>query len=355
MVRDPLWSTLKSILNASKFQAFLEGVHVDISAGEKLFLKVESVQRITELATPFEFYFRTQINCDGQLHVGYGTGDIKLLALQKSVSESVERAIFKHTKERNGGPTNTNGWAAHVSVDQAKRNAIEELLERDAVLVHWLIQRSMKIITSETYPTWLSRFLEKMLPTQPRFNAAQMLISDLGYIPTVTVLLLDADGHAVVSHATHELLDIAIAKALTETTRIAKIASTNKFIHSSSALIHHSHSKESTLGIYPEDHAMVYAHHLRFPKWIAGEMINWRHAQKTWMQKHKEFLKNPIDFEFHQVATSPLVVGYCTSPKVQNLFFGPTNLAHDEGLINIDRILSAGGGGEINQLPHFIA
>ena len=77
---------------------------------------------------------------------GYGEANSKLLAVQKSIAEGVERIIFKALRETPGGTLTSNGWAAHI--DDGCESAISELIERDAVLTHWLCKKPMTEVES---------------------------------------------------------------------------------------------------------------------------------------------------------------------------------------------------------------
>jgi len=352
-VNESLQTILKAILNAAKFKGFLTGAHVSLPDGRKIFVKIQNTEKVADVPSPFKFSFLTTISGGGHTGTGYGSANNKLLAVEKSIAEALERIIFKNLKNTPYGTQNTNGWATHVSAEAAKQNALEELLERDAVLVHWFQQEPMTVTNDLSYPPWLSRWINHTDRQTFGFDSLKILCSTMGHLPTITIVMMDEFGHAVMSHATGRDLALTVCKALTETHRIAQIASTNKFMESSRFLAIGKKSCEVTIS--PEDHAMVYAHHLKFPKWIFGDQRNWQDCEKIWNAKYRNFWKHPIDFKFHQVVSSPLVVGYCTSPKVQNLFFGSTLIAEVDGLINFERLFSGGGRRELNTLPHFVA
>lgn len=135
------------------------------------------------------------------MHVGYehGEAENELVSIQKSIAEAVERVNFKVLKPTSFGTPNSNGWAAHLTPEKTRASALKELLERDAVVVHWLTQTPMREIAPESFPSWLSKWAKTELVQGARYNRLRLLISDRGYVPTVTVLLQDSKGFAILS------------------------------------------------------------------------------------------------------------------------------------------------------------
>jgi hypothetical protein len=274
------------------------------------------------------------------------------LALQKSIAEGVERAIYKALKGTPHGTANSNGWAAHLTPEKAKRSGLEELLERDAVLVHWFCRKPMTEIEPKSCPPWLIRWLNSELSLGTRFKRLRVLVSDQGYLPTITTVLLDSNGFAVMSHATSKSMDQALQKALAETCRIAQIALEGHYLQSSLNLV--TTPCPDDVRISPEDHAMVYAYHQRFPEWIFDTTKTWNQANKDWAEAYGAFDETVLGIEFHQIVSGPLVVGYCSSDKIQNLFFGRTDEASGRGLLNVRRLTGVGSDGEYYPMPHCV-
>lgn len=68
---------------------------------------------------------------------GFGGDYGNLNAQKKAVFELIERTVFRFKAKDS---TTSSGWAAHSSIEQAKKNAQFELIERDAILCSWLLK-----------------------------------------------------------------------------------------------------------------------------------------------------------------------------------------------------------------------
>lgn len=95
---------------------------------------------------------------------GFGTDHDYLLAIEKAYSEFVERKTFQELNRIFGQFKTSNGFAAHVDRKQAKQSSINELIERDALLLTW---------HSQTAPYWLTEDEAKsaMLPENLEINS----------------------------------------------------------------------------------------------------------------------------------------------------------------------------------------
>lgn len=307
-----LLSEFFAIARSGRFTAYAQGVPVRLPTGETVTIKIErttkSVRPVGLRFSPFAFM--TEVSAGEFRGIGFGEASTQLVALQKSIAEGAERAIYKALKGTPYGSTNSNGWAAHIDRARATESAIDELVERDAVLVHWLRKIPMNEISSDTWPTWLTQWTKSELRLSPRFNQLRVLVSSHGYKPTVTTVLMDGQGYAVLSHATASTIDQALVKALAETCRIAQIAMEGAHVESSKALT----STESSVGaISPEDHAMFYAFHELLPSWLFGEPVEWKKAQTRWTQAQQQFMEatvKKLDPKFHQITHGPLVAAF---------------------------------------------
>lgn len=98
-------------------------------------------------------HIRVTYEIDRQRRVrGFGSGLEKQEALQKAVSELVERAVFSDFAAGSLA-TSSNGFACHHIAEISRQNAICELIERDVVMSNWLLRIS---------PFWLKK--EQWLP-----------------------------------------------------------------------------------------------------------------------------------------------------------------------------------------------
>lgn len=344
-------SELLAITQSKKFTAYTEGVPVTLPSGESFLIKIQRTRRsIRPMGLRFsEYAFITDVTAGVLRATGFGEASTQVLAFQKSIAEGVERVMYRAMKSTLTSQ-NSNGWAAHLNQKKAYGAALDELLERDAVLVHWLCQKPMTEVSRSTWPKWLADWVTNELALAPRFGCLRVLVSTLGYVPTVTTILLDKEGYAVLSHATGETVAEGLRKALSETCRIAQIAIEGTFTQSSQRL-----ENETFAGTtYPEDHAVFYAVHRKLPSWIFGPSLGWKSVEANWAKARKDFDISFLQVDFVQITTGPLVVGYCKSPKVQNLFFGPSSRAEKSGLINIDRIKEVKHEGPLNLMPHWV-
>lgn len=345
-----------AITNSSRFTAYTQGVSVCLPTGVTINVKIEKTTKsLRPVGLRFSaFAFMTEVSAGDFRGFGFGEAPTKLVAFQKSIAEGVERALYKSLKGTPFGTLNSNGWAAHIDKERAFKSAVDELVERDAILVHWLSKTPMAEIKPATWPTWLTQWTQTELRLSPTFNQLRVLVSSMGYKPTITTVLMSGDAHAVLSHATAPSIEQALCKALAETCRIAQIAMEGTHTTSSAALATENESNET---ISPEDHAMYYALHEPLPHWIFGESINWVVARAQWMFGHKMFISSTVstlDTKFYQITDGPLVVGYATSDLIQNLYFGRTQDAQARGLINVRRIEEVRHNEGLNLMPHCV-
>lgn len=146
---------------APLFSAFLKGVDVALPTGEMIRLRIESVRPAldTKLFQFFAHAYIAEMRAPGFTEFGYAEATHPLIAIQKSISEAVERCLFRALKGSQYGTTTSNGWAAHVTCEKAEHAALLELLERDAVLIHALREIPFLEIKHDTLPSWLQNFL----------------------------------------------------------------------------------------------------------------------------------------------------------------------------------------------------
>ena len=280
---------------------------------------------------------------NGVYAYGFGEHDLELLALQKSIAEGVERCVFKILKETRPEFKNSNGWAAHLTKSKAQASARSELLERDAALLHWLSQTPMDQIDHASLPATIKSWITEELSLAPRFNRIKILVSRLGFAPIVATFVHDQDGFGFISQATSSDLQHAIEKALTETCRIADF-------YEKGISVPDSKDHPTTA----DGHANYYAFVEKLPTWLFGNTIQWKFTKQLWANKHKKIYSQNIITVCGDYQCGPLHISYCQSSQVQQLFFGPTETALTEGLINIERIKNVCGIRQLCFLPHFV-
>lgn len=85
---------------------------------------------------------------------GFGTDHNYIEAIEKAYSEFVERKTFHELHRIFGQFKTSNGFAAHIDSKSAKPSSVNELIERDSLLLTW---------HSKTAPYWLTEVEAKAL------------------------------------------------------------------------------------------------------------------------------------------------------------------------------------------------
>lgn len=344
-------SEILAVANSRKIAAFVTGSRLSLPNGENIFVRVKNTFRV-QRSPGFRFSkysYVTEVQAGEQIGFGYGEAESQLIAFQKSIVEGVERAIYLTAKTHSFGTSTSNGWSAHINAKLAYKAALEELHERDAVLVHWLCHKPFCEIDPATFSAWLTNWIKEELSLHPIFNRLRILLTTAGNIPVIMTLLQSHDGRALISQSSGSTLEAAIYKALAETCRIGEIANIGRFQKSSKKLMNDEIEEFS-----PEDHAMVYAYHLPVPAWVFGPTKTWQEAAKQWKSEYQIFHSRSSKTNFKTIVDGPIVVGYCESENVQNLFFGRTIDAKSKGLLNLSRLESVRQSGALCLLPHCV-
>ena len=295
----------QSIGAARKFTPFFEGVDVRLPGGAEVKFKIissESSHRQTGYRLA-EHSVLTEVRTSGGVSgYGYGESDLKLLAVQKSISEAVERSVFTTLSKDDPTLLSSSGWAAHFSADRAQKNARDELLERDAVLLHWLTETPCEKLDPSSLPVFLSNWFRDELKLAKRFNRASVLLTHLGNIPSVTVIIHDESGYGFAAHASAISLADGVWKALSEVCRVADYA-TQGFIVGSGGL----HTAD--------DHALYYFRERPFPAWVfSGPEVPFSAANVSWTRRAR--LSPSLEFQYVNYHCGPLVVSRCVSENI---------------------------------------
>jgi hypothetical protein len=337
---NSILETGNAALNCQAFDSVLEASTQEIDGIQRT-LRVTATNRQLR-SEGYRFYrhvFKSRVQLGDFEGVGYGEADSKILAYQKSIAEAVERAVYQNLKAKTQS-NSSNGWAAHIDEQKAKHAASMELMERDAVLVHFMKQQPMVTLDSRTCPTWLKRWLNDEFRLNPDFTIMKILVSHLGFVPSVTAMLLTPDGHGVCSHATSDSLDNAIRSALAETLRIGEI--------SAKRIAQSNHTLKT-----PMDHALHYAHHDQFPMWIVGEQVSFTKANESWNERIRNYKRSPLEFTYLATKIGQLHVVKAKSSQIQDLFFGTVNDLRNTKYLNLNRLNRPLE--KLNQQPHFVA
>jgi hypothetical protein len=343
----PALSEIFNAIRASRsFTPFFSGVDFHLVQGQpRISIKVAACQLVNR-SPGFRFSkysVQTNIRTANGIDVfGYGESDVRLLAVQKSIAEGVERAVFKISKSIFPDMKNSNGWAAHVTNEKARRSARSEIMERDSSLVHWLSQTPMRVLPEQELPRKVRLWQRTELMRAKRFNVLSVLVSSLGSAPIAATFVHDSDGYGFVSQATDSDLNSAIERALAETCRIADHFAKGHMSHLS-----------ADVPKTAEDHAIYYALKEPLPKWLFGSAISWREAESVWESK-LSLLGSGFQFSYDDFSCGSIHVSRCQSSHLQSLYFGPTEMAASQGGINFDRIEAMCGSKQLCMLPHFV-
>lgn len=342
--------SISEILNAvrlsEKFAQLFQGGTLSGVSGSKPRLKVtECARSMRGPGYRFnKFSFVVRVDSDAGPAYGHGESDVEMLAVQKGIAEAIERSAFYHMFEHDPLISTSNGWAAHLSKERAQSSARTELLERDAVLVHWFSQTPMQKVNPAGLPRRLSAWICQELPLAPGFNQIKIFTTSLGEVPVASVLIHDSRSYGFVSHASGHTFESCIDRAVSEACRLADL-------HEKGLL-----EAVSSKGVQtPDDHALYYAETENLPSWFfEGESISFGEANRAWKKKIMNGSRI-TDFQFKDFQCGPLFVAQCTSPLVQGLFFGESLKALNSGKLNLQRIKSLTGVEKIFLQPHCVA
>lgn len=340
--------SMKARWQASSYAEILAGAPIKLPNGvlvqPKISRLVKSVRSVGYRFSPFSFHAEISLDGEEDVFSGFGESNSELLALQKALSEAVERAMIRALKRHVGTrAATTNGWSAHPSEQKSKILARRELLERDAVLSHWLTKTPMLELEPSAVPRWAARWGSRELAQAPRWNRIRILLSTEGFAPTLTTVFQDVDGFAVCSHASGKSFEDALSSALAETCRVAQVAAEfsggeNRFQATASF---------SDAEIRAADHIYQYAHFERLPTWLFGEKV----SAPKWIAPIATV--PPLKWDTYRCGS--LFVSRCSSEDVQDLYFGRTEEAESRGALNAPRLRSVKKFEETNFAPHIVA
>jgi YcaO cyclodehydratase, ATP-ad Mg2+-binding len=337
-------------LNSKYFTPFLKGVEVKLPDGRYVTLKIEERRLLPEKQLfKFQRYtYVTTMSAGDAIEYGCGDADYEILALQKSVAEAVERCLFRKLKGTAYGTRTSNGWAAHVSRKLTAKSAIEELLERDAVLVHALREIPFVEVEADSFPVGLREWADREL-SHTELSRLRLLVSTAGHVPSLSVMFANSEGYGVVAHAVGGSPLSALKRALTEACRLGRSALRGHWYESSASLFS-ERFPEANAG----DHAVAFAYYKPFPVWMFGKKTRWTDLSAAWKGHMDHFKRDPIPFTFTEIIRGPISAGFCTSPDIQSLYFGTNKDAVGRGEINRDR-LNLKTGEMLQNTPHFVA
>lgn len=341
-----LIESINAIMASRRMMQFFDGVEFKLEGREPVKIKIESLAKDSR-SKGFRLTQRSVVtkvcSSNGIEAYGFGEHDIEIVALQKSIAEGVERCVLKLARRAGSDAKNSNGWAAHLTKSKAIASARNELFERDAALLHWLSATSFQEIAPSSWPKPLCSWVQEELSQSSEFNNLRILVSTLGVVPIVITIIQNDKGFGFVSQSGASTLEKAIYKSLDEVCRIADHG------------VARAHDEFSgSIPKNPEAHARYYAFQEKLPSWLFGEGIDFKSANLKWKAKLESNGRGAIRTQETFYKCGPIYVARCSSPDVQDLYFGSTESAVENGWINFDRLKKVCGLNTINLLPHFV-
>ena len=281
---------------------------------------------------------------NGEEIIACGESHSHQIAEAKAVSELIERAALISFGKKFSAET-SNGWAAHPDKDEARVNAICELMERDAVLAQWYCAEPFVMLQGAGLPLDIQEWALADL-AQSEFPRLTVLLSTKGIGPSITCILSNNEGFGICAHATRVTLAESVRSALAEACRGAHSAIRRENWKDTLQL------KAGAPGrIGPGAHALYHAYHEPFPQWMFGPLVNWKEANSVWNTRIAPTLADNSGFEFRVVLNHPLCVGFATHPAAIPLRWGTTDTERLEATEAMKRLNRT----KINKEPHIVS
>lgn len=222
-----------------------------------------------------DFYvYQMSAEVHGQICPGLGVDRSRPLAIIKAIFEYYERLAFMEhgaSKEM----TSTNGMAAHLIKEKALITAQEELMERDAILMHWYSQIPFRAVPAEQ-TLFLNKYKEYLKAKKLK---ALFRKTTLGLKEAHLCFLINERGGFTLGLSSKDVAHDAIEKAFSE-------ALINEFFGQGSL------SSEVMDQDIREGKLISLLHHRYF--WKEKAVI------PSWVLENGEDLKEEVDEKFHQ-------------------------------------------------------
>ena len=307
------------------FTRFFSGVNLESAEFGKARLRITEVS--DSLRSPGYRFSRhslmSKVETDcGVVSFGYGEGPTRMIALQKSIAESVERSVSAIAHRSDQSIITSSGWAAYLTEEGAMDRAKNELLERDALLLHWLGSVPQSPIQSDSLPRPFRQWIATELSRSPRFNKVTFLVSNLGEVPVLSAFIHDDSNFGFFSHSTGNTLERSLSHCLEEACRLADLYQKG-FIRRATG------ASEAHVIFHSEDAPVPQA-------MLSGDSMNYFEAQRIWALARRK-VTTISDFKFNVSKCGPLHIAFCDSAQVQKLFFGSTERAAEQGRVNLAR------------------
>lgn len=258
-----------SVANRNVFERLLSRAQTNVCSGESFHVRLTRLEDWSKFHPKHGHTFVASLTCMGRIFKGSGCAQVPALAIQKSISEAYERCLF-HLNRFFHGSSNSNGFAAHPCLNQAVRNAVEELAERDTVLRHYYGQIPFVHISLETLPKQFET--NRMLAHG--YLITQVMLGTAGRTSTISLLAesLVQPGRPLISHGSGETAHKAYMRSHTELSRSVACAELLPWL---------AQSKDPKDEIFKHVTALWKASPTEI-EWMNGEVWSWHKVEKSW-------------------------------------------------------------------------
>lgn len=282
---------------------------------------VEPILRADGYSLPEHCQFATTVTLDDIEMTGYGDAESPELAKAKALSEAIERfTLFYSIKNGVRAPT-SNGWACHITNEEAILAAACELIERDVALSSWLNLGPYLNIPESIWPKTVQEWnLSRSKSLE--FSILKIFLCANENGRAITTLLFNERGNFVSGHASALDLDEAITSSVKECLRAAHLALRLDYFGEVMKI----HDPKS-LGEYrfqPAANALAYAYTYQLPRDIvicdADELTVYR----LWAAQRQKIEKLLNECQIHIWNTADRKIAYLNSEKLLKIFWGRT-------------------------------
>lgn len=284
---------------------------------DTLSLQVEDLQWIRN-SFPGIQDMSVKIQIQGKPYEGRGHATTKDVAVQKALAEAVERAMCLQHLE------STNGVAAHYDLELAKKNALNELLERDLFLSHFLTKTPF-ILADE----WRAFLPDKVFAELERAGDSLRIykMHPTSHGQGVVCLIRGGERWGGVLGLSFGLGDEStlVIKATLEAYRYywhrrsRQILNDHHSLENFLALPKWKYEDNGRLGLNPEYFSRISS---LFPE----ESLSSPRAQDLVDYRSTEFNYREFSLEEIGLKNCPLKVVHCSAPETQPLLPGPFRL-----------------------------
>lgn len=185
---------------------------------ERNFSDVANVEHYADRIDSCCHHIEVSVLTNGVLTTGFGSDTNKDVALFKAVSEFFERLVFKESAP--SGST-SNGFACHSNAQNARLNAMFELIERDLLTSFWLLKKPPVWIKDESFSSELNTAIS--LFSSKGFELDIGILGQTGNVYTLISKLSTSEGGIVINANSHFDFFTAVKSLLYDNSRAATV------------------------------------------------------------------------------------------------------------------------------------